>query len=675
MKPLFILIGLVLGMYMGNSKDPRVLLCLVLFALLALFFSKKKGLTLWFIGGLTVGLVVGFIRLPVPFGKGTYTGIIVRTSDNYVIVFSRLERFYVYAKGHSFELGDIVSFVGKVEEYSFSTYEGRFDFGEYLSSIGVRASLASFEHTFLFKNPVRIRAMENLFLGKLDENASALASSLLFNRKNYESSALIAANSLNIVFILSNSGLLYGMLLRRIEAVLKYKLKDRTAERIMLFLSLFFLLFSIDKIGIRRVFLLRLLRYINKYCLKEQFEYFDLLGFAGIIFFLLNPYDVIATGFLLGFGASYCSNLSGVIFSRYKKTKKKLLGFLLIRLLILPLSLESSGGLLHLFAPIYAEILLIPVSLFQFVGYLSFLLFPFPQPINFLGNALTNFLLGLSKVDPSLRIPIPGTVFQFLYYLLLISSLYFIEVGVRRYKNILIGVYLGSYVISLLPILPLASQEVTFINVGQGDSILIRDHGKVVLLDTGGNLHFDMAKEVLIPYLYRKRIYHIDCLIASHGDFDHIGAKDSLMSNFRVYNYVDKKEDFPITIGNIKLTNYNVYGGKEENETSLVLGLSFMDKRWLFTGDATISIEKKIILDNPSLKADILKAGHHGSDTSSCEEFLKAISPETAIISVGKKNSYGHPSKAVISRMEKLGIKIRRTDLEGTITYKNLSLG
>ena len=229
--------------------------------------------------------------------------------------------------------------------------------------------------------------------------------------------------------------------------------------------------------------------------------------------------------------------------------------------------------------------------------------------------------------------------------------------------------------ISLLPILPLASQEVTFINVGQGDSILIRDHGKVVLLDTGGNLHFDMAKEVLIPYLYRKRIYHIDCLIASHGDFDHIGAKDSLMSNFKVYNYVDKKEDFPITIGNITLTNYNVYGGKEENETSLVLGLSFMDKRWLFTGDATISIEKKIILDNPSLKADILKAGHHGSDTSSCEEFLKAVSPETVIISVGKKNSYGHPSKAVISRMEKLGIKIRRTDLEGTITYKNLSLG
>jgi hypothetical protein len=91
---------------------------------------------------------------------------------------------------------------------------------------------------------------------------------------------------------------------------------------------------------------------------------------------------------------------------------------------------------------------------------------------------------------------------------------------------------MALYVTSLVPLVPAITQEVSFINVGQGDSILIRDGYHAALLDTGGNISFDMAEEVLIPYLRKKRIYHLDYLIASHGDYDHIGAKDSLLKNF-----------------------------------------------------------------------------------------------------------------------------------------------
>lgn len=95
-----------------------------------------------------------------------------------------------------------------------------------------------------------------------------------------------------------------------------------------------------------------------------------------------------------------------------------------------------------------------------------------------------------------------------------------------------------------------------------------------------------------------------------------------------------------------------------------------MGKTFLFTGDADTTIEKKIIDDNPSLRADVLKIGHHGSKTSSSYNFLKQISPEVCIISVGQNNKYGHPDKDVINRLNKLNIKYRRTDLEGTISYK-----
>jgi competence protein ComEC len=96
-----------------------------------------------------------------------------------------------------------------------------------------------------------------------------------------------------------------------------------------------------------------------------------------------------------------------------------------------------------------------------------------------------------------------------------------------------------------------------------------------------------------------------------------------------------------------------------------------MGKKWLFTGDAPIAIEKKILERYPDIDCDILKIGHHGSDTSSSYDFLKAVSPEVAIISVGAKNSYGHPSASVLERLDALEIPYRRTDKEGTITYQS----
>lgn len=230
---------------------------------------------------------------------------------------------------------------------------------------------------------------------------------------------------------------------------------------------------------------------------------------------------------------------------------------------------------------------------------------------------------------------------------------------------------LVSFIVtSIIPVhIPLNS--IYFINVGQGDSILICNRNKYVLIDTGGNTKFDMAQETLIPFFHKIGVGHIDVLITTHDDYDHAGAASSLAENFKVKSYLKERSDFPCKVGDIYLENINYYDG-DENDSSLVFLVDFMKKKWMFTGDASIESEKYILNSGINVDCDILKVGHHGSKTSSCEEFIRATSPSEAIISCGAKNKYGHPNKEVIDILEKYNVKIRCTDLEGTISYVSM---
>ena len=120
----------------------------------------------------------------------------------------------------------------------------------------------------------------------------------------------------------------------------------------------------------------------------------------------------------------------------------------------------------------------------------------------------------------------------------------------------------------------------------------------------------------------------------------------------------------------MRFENYNDYGIKGENESSLVISTVIGGRCYLCMGDAPEEVERRIIVDYPNLKADILKVGHHGSKTSTCPAFLDLVSPKEAIISCGGKNTYGHPHEEVVNRLKQRSIKIRRTDEEGSIVYR-----
>ena len=223
-----------------------------------------------------------------------------------------------------------------------------------------------------------------------------------------------------------------------------------------------------------------------------------------------------------------------------------------------------------------------------------------------------------------------------------------------------------------LPLKNYIAYEIDFINVGQGDALVVRTPSSTIMIDTGGKTNMDLTSSSLLPFFHKRKIYHIDTLFITHEDYDHSGEKERLISSLRVKEIITNSSSFYTkVIGDIKVTKLNHYyvSYDDENKKSLVLYIEIYDKSILCMGDAPIDIEKKIIKDYPSLRCTYLKVGHHGSSTSTCQEFVRLVKPQEAIISVGKNNYYGHPSREVITILKNENIKIRMTSIEGTIRY------
>ena len=133
---------------------------------------------------------------------------------------------------------------------------------------------------------------------------------------------------------------------------------------------------------------------------------------------------------------------------------------------------------------------------------------------------------------------------------------------------------------------------------------------------------------------------------------------------------------FPISIDGITFTNYNNHIGQlsEDNDNSLVIGFKLGKTSYLIMGDAPIEVEKNIMKEYENVPCDILKVGHHGSNTSTCDEFVKYLHPKEAVISCGKNNKYGHPKQSILNTLNRNNVLIRRTDMEGTISYMKFVL-
>ncbi|MBK5242452.1 ComEC/Rec2 family competence protein [Clostridium sp.] len=231
-----------------------------------------------------------------------------------------------------------------------------------------------------------------------------------------------------------------------------------------------------------------------------------------------------------------------------------------------------------------------------------------------------------------------------------------------------------------------------FIDVGQGDCILIQVNHKNLLIDSGPS----SSTEKVIKYLKNNNISKLDYIIATHPHEDHIGGMASIIKTFKVGEFIAPKvtsssEEFKDMIRalinknlNIKVAkpnitldlgpdttciilspNKNIY--KNTNNYSCAIKISYKNSTYLFTGDIETISEQEILNKGYDLRAQILKVAHHGSNSSTSTEFLNAVCPKIAIISSGANNPYGHPNKETIDKLKNLNCIIYRTDLDKNI--------
>jgi competence protein ComEC len=230
------------------------------------------------------------------------------------------------------------------------------------------------------------------------------------------------------------------------------------------------------------------------------------------------------------------------------------------------------------------------------------------------------------------------------------------------------------------------------LDVSQGDSSIIRYKDKVYMIDTGGKVNSNyLYTDNTIKMLKSFGFSSIDYLILTHGDYDHMGEAINLVNNFKVENvifncgsYNDLEKELIKVLDKKKIKYYscikelNIDKNKlyflqtkeydNENDNSNVIYTELDGYKFMLMGDAGVTTEKEIINKYNLSDIDVLKVGHHGSKTSSSEEFINEIKPKYSIISVGKNNRYGHPNKGVLENLR--DSKIYRTDQDGSILFK-----
>lgn len=278
------------------------------------------------------------------------------------------------------------------------------------------------------------------------------------------------------------------------------------------------------------------------------------------------------------------------------------------------------------------------------------------------------FLLGMFIPD-FLTLKIPSLTIHYAPQFVFI--LVFIVVYIQCLKHFK-WIYMILFLIPFLEVFCNPFFQVYTLNIGQGDcSVIVEPFYKsVVMIDCGQSLYRDNVERIIFPFLENKNIHTIDTLILTHDDFDHSGGYDCLKEKVKIKQVIkDSKDKVNVEYPFYLLLQERM--AKDENDSSIISYFTYDHLNYLFMGDASKEIEKQL-MDAYDLKADVIKIGHHGSNTSSDAAFLDSLDCKIALISAGYKNKYDHPSTETLTTLDHLHIHTFCTSTDGSIAIYSL---
>ncbi len=588
---------------------------------------------------------------------------------------------------NNYKIGDYVVVKGKGVKLENNRIFNLFNNKKYLLSINIKHKIYA-DTTIKINKKTKLKyKFKNSIINFINKRkTSSYLYTFILGNNTYLDNKIKESYKVNgISHLFSISGMHVSLLTFLLLYILN-KIKKTNINYILVILFLFFFIFLTDysKSVIRSVLLYTLV-ILNK---KVNLNISTIKIIVYILLFniIINPYNIHNTGFIFSYVISMYLILFNEIITRHNTYFIKLLTTSFIAFLAsIPILINNYFSINIL--TIINNIIFVPlVSILVFPLCIINLFINIDVILSILINILEYISLLTSHFSITIILSKMNIIITIFYYLLITLILYKIYKKKYMYISLIIIVLLIHSNINYI----LKPTFITFIDVGQGDSILLSTKGKNVLIDTGGNIDYDLSINT-INYLKSEGIKKLDYLILTHSDFDHSGVSINLANNFKVEKVIfncgefndleqelikvlDKKKiKYYSCIKELNIDNKKLYflQTKEydnENDNSNVIYTELNGYKFMFMGDASITTEKEIIDKYNLPDIDVLKVGHHGSRTSSGKEFINEINPKYSIISVGKKNRYGHPNKEVLDNLK--NSKIYRTDKDGSIMFK-----
>lgn len=580
----------------------------------------------------------------------------------------------------NYSFGDKVYIEGEINVPNNNTIPNNFNYKDYLYHKYIYYIIKIDKIKMISKNDNIFLNIKNSIYKRIDKiKYNNYLYAFILGKSYYIDSEVLNNYKINgITHLFALSGLHVSMFSSIILFILK---KIKLSEKLSYFITSLFLIFfafiaSFTPSIVRSVLFFILSSINNVYYLYIKPKYLLYIVFSILIF--INPFYIYDTGFIL----SFCISFFILLFNEKNKINNNLLSILVISILStlssLPIIINMSyeinilGFINNLFFIPYVTYIVFPLSIIVvFISKLSFILNFLIIIMEYISKVSSN-ILNVKLIFPKMSL-----FLIIIYYVLLILIVKKINL-----KKIFI-IYLSFLYFRCNFD---KNNYVYFIDVGQGDSALIvTKNNKSILIDTGGKVgsNYSLMKSNVIPFFKSIGIRKLDYLFITHGDYDHAGYGIDLVNNFNVknrftnkgkYNSLEKKLNIKsfnnsyIKIDNVEIYSLNSKLYNNENSDSLVLLVIIDNYKLLFMGDASINTEKDIMNNYDIGDVFILKVGHHGSKTSSSEEFINSVNPKYSIISVGKNNKFGHPNKEVLDNLS--NSKIYRTDIDGSIMFK-----